>query len=622
MSRSAHPWNRASPVCWFAVLIWSSDRRDVRHAVAVLAQQVGARPEQRVVAAAREDRRRAEQRVGERVPVREVLAPGRSETDRNLGAGVVALGVHRRALEGLHVEGETERLHVLLDQRRLVRVRIGLVGDGQDVGTLRCVTDPVPVPVVLRLGHLRLRRRDVPGGVRRGVRVVVGQQVVLERVDHDVAGDLTHGLTAAERPHARLIQGEVDRLADVDVVERWCRHVERDVPDGVRRVDVQQRLQRGVGRVLAQDLRRDDAVHDAVQLAGLDLVVQVVVVAADRDGEPVRVGGTQTVGRRVVARVANELDRLPRLVAREGRLLVRRNREVEVLGTHELVGPGGHQETAVVLRVALRRTERRVADRRDRCRGWHREQVRQVAGRLAQGDHEGAVVGRLEPLDGVRLAGAEVGEAVDDVVVEVVAAHRRVGVGLALERANDVPGRHRHVRHRVSVVDAGLQRERVRQSVLRDLRKRARDVGLQVRAALGRGLAVVRQERPEQAAPVPRPRDRVVLLLWVERGAHVAQHRELDRAAGLELAGRARRRRGPGRAGATAVIATARRGDEAESGDERQYAQISPHVTPLSSPCSSSYRCPGRARSSYRSFRRVVPRLPPGLLSRNAASPD
>ena len=247
----------------------------------------------------------------------------------------------------------------------------------------------------------------------------------------------------------------------------------------------------------------------------------------------------------------------------------------------------------------------------------HREQVRQVAGRLRQRHHQRAVVGRLEALDRVGLSRAEVVEPVDDVVVEVVAAHRRVGVGLALERANDVPGRHADVAERIPVRHAALERERVGQAVRRDLRQRARDVGLQVGAALGGGPTVVRQERPEQTAPVPLPRHRVVLLLWVERGTHVAEHRELDGAARLELAARAGRRRRTGSPGSTPVIAATCRGDETEYGDERQYAEISPHVTPLSLSLVPTV-FPGRARvhllalqarRSFPPFRKAASRL-------------
>src|SRR4029450_11863952 len=93
------------------------------------------------------------------------------------------------------------------------------------------------------------------------------------------------------------------------------------------------------------------------------------------------------------------------------------------------------------------------------------------------------------------------------------------------------------------------------------------------------------------------PGDAVVLLLRVERCADVAEHPELDGAARLKLAGRARRR-GSGRTGPALLIAATCRGNEGERGDQRQYAEISLHVTPLSSSISSRVPpgpCPGTA---------------------------
>src|SRR6185503_3774601 len=107
------------------------------------------------------------------------------------------------------------------------------------------------------------------------------------------------------------------------------------------------------------------------------------------------------------------------------------------------------------------------------------------------------------------------------------------------------------------------------------------------------------------------------LLLRVERGTHVAEHRELDGAARLELAARAGRRRGTGSPGSTTVVAATCRGDQTEYRDERQYAEISPHVTPLSLSSSfqpSSRAEPGpstalQARRSFPPFRKAAFRL-------------
>ena len=74
--------------------------------------------------------------------------------------GVPALRVHRRPLERLDVERDPERLQVLLDQGRLVRVRVGLVRDRQDVVALRRVADPSPSSRT-RTPHRLLRRGHV-----------------------------------------------------------------------------------------------------------------------------------------------------------------------------------------------------------------------------------------------------------------------------------------------------------------------------------------------------------------------------------------------------------------------------------------------------------------------------
>ena len=157
---------------------------------------------------------------------------------------------------------------------------------------------------------------DVAASVGRRVRVVVLEQVVLQAVHHDVAGDLSEDRAAAELQEALLVQGPVERLADVDVVERRVRQVHLQEPDGVRRIGVDPILEVGVGRVLLDLVRGRDRVQAEVHVAGVDLQRDVLGRPADRGLDAVRVRRSQVVGRRVPGRVADQDDRTPGRVAR------------------------------------------------------------------------------------------------------------------------------------------------------------------------------------------------------------------------------------------------------------------------------------------------------------------
>ncbi len=114
-----------------------------------------------------------------------------------------------------------------------------------------------------------------------------------------------------------------------------------------------------------------------------------------------------------------------------------------------------------------------------------------------------------------------------------------------------------------------------------DLRQRRREIGLDLRAAFGRRLAVVREQRAQQATAVERPRDAVVLLLRVERLLYVGLHSELQRPTDRRLAGR----------GGTAVLrrlvrpASARARREGECEEERDepdaYRRSPEHAVPF-----------------------------------------
>ena len=246
-------------------------RDDRIRVVPALAQHVRGDPDHRVVAARLgADRGPAEQRGSEREPVRVVLAPGHARAQLPARVRVLALGVHRRALERLDLERDAKRLEALLEQGCLVRVRVRLVDHRQDVLARAVVADPVAVGVVLRLRHGLLGGRDVPATVRRGVGVVVGQLVALEAVHHDVPCELAEQRAAAELPEAFLVQRVVQGDPNVLVVERRRREVHLDVPNGIRGIRVDLVLELGIARVLPDLLGRRHAVeHHGRSIGGM-----------------------------------------------------------------------------------------------------------------------------------------------------------------------------------------------------------------------------------------------------------------------------------------------------------------------------------------------------------------
>ena len=208
---------------------------------------------------------------------------------------------------------------------------------------------------------------------------------------------------------------------------------------------------------------------------------------------------------------------------------------------------GTEKSSASCLRTCTGRF-RRGTDRsswcaRPRCRGrpWGRTGsagsarwpawriATAVSGRLRELDHERRVVRRRDAADRVGLPGAVVVEAFDHGVVERVSAGARLRVRLALDRADEVSRRDRHVLERRRVVDVRLDRERVRQTIARDRRERRREIGLQFVAALfGRQFLRLKQRAKEAALEVFE-RELVVLLLRVERRRDVARLCDVQR---------------------------------------------------------------------------------------------
>ena len=185
-----------------------------------------------------------------------------------------------------------------------------------------------------------------------------------------------------------LVHDEVHGLAHVDVVERGLGQVQRDVPRPVARADVQDRRQLLVLDVLADHLRR--LARDRVlELAGLDLVEDVVGVRVDRELEAVdevlaRLG---RVGRRVVVRVAHERQRRVRVEARD-RLERVAARRVERVRALEHVRAGRDQVATVL--AGLGEAARDLA--RDGAGGGHREAEGEVARRRRQREDDRLVV--------------------------------------------------------------------------------------------------------------------------------------------------------------------------------------------------------------------------------------
>jgi len=109
----------------------------------------------------------------------------------------------------------------------------------------------------------------------------------------------------------------------------------------------------------------------------------------------------------------------------------------------------------IPVEVRPRIAERRLAVRWDRGGSGHREQVWQVADRLAQRHHEGAVVGGFETGDRIRLAVAQGREPVDDAVLAGLAPYRRVGDGLAPQE--ELTAVHAEVRTSMSEISAQVR---------------------------------------------------------------------------------------------------------------------------------------------------------------------
>ena len=242
------------------------------------------------------------------------------------------------------------------------------------------------------------------------------------------------------------------------------------------------------------------------------------IVASIRSGY----ARTQPVGRGIVGRVADQDDRAAGHVTRDGLLVLGRHREVQVLAALEHVRARGDEEAAVVRGVTVRDAEHglRVGRvRRDRRGRRHREAPRHVARRLGDLDHERVVVGSRHPADRVGLARAVVVEPFDHGVVERVSARAGLRVGLALDRADEVLGGDLDVLQRRRVLDARLDRERVRQAVVGDGRQRRGQVRLELAAAVLDRDRLRRQQGAQEAALEVLERQLVVLLLRVERGA-------------------------------------------------------------------------------------------------------
>ena len=170
-------------------------------------------------------------------------------------------------------------------------------------------------------------------------------------------------LRAAEEPHhGRAVDGVVDRLAGLEVVERREPRVHRDVPH--RRQLVEEELLRILGRDLAQPVGRDREA-DPVGLAVLDLRDRGLTGQVEALGDLVGIAGGLCVGRPdLEVLVAHEDD----LVVRVVRLDHVRPRARDRLVALVLRGRGGrhdarerHRQLLQPLAVGLREVERHGA---------------------------------------------------------------------------------------------------------------------------------------------------------------------------------------------------------------------------------------------------------------------
>ena len=144
------------------------------------------------------------------------------------------------------------------------------------------------VRVVLGLGHLGLGLVQV----RTAVGAAVGNVVLQSgqhRVGDGVRGDVTEDLPPGQLEQPGLVDRPVHGLPDVDVVEGRDARVHVDVVGAERGVRVDERLEIRLGSVVADALRVGECVH-GVQLAGLDLVLEVVDRAAHGGVDLVHVG--------------------------------------------------------------------------------------------------------------------------------------------------------------------------------------------------------------------------------------------------------------------------------------------------------------------------------------------
>ena len=103
---------------------------------------------------------------------------------------------------------------------------------------------------VLRFRHLGLRPREIAVVARCRERREPGEPVAEQLVRHDVLGDRAGLCAAPGVTKRRPVHHPAHRPADVDIVERRLRHVERDVVEPVCGVDAGARPRlRGVLRV-------------------------------------------------------------------------------------------------------------------------------------------------------------------------------------------------------------------------------------------------------------------------------------------------------------------------------------------------------------------------------------
>ncbi len=267
-------------------------------------------------------------------------------------------------------------------------------------------------------------------------------------------------------------------------------------------------------------LRWGGAGEHEIDLAGVDSVREFDPIPAQGELDPIREGRSQRVRGRVPGGVPYQYERAPvndcalccqrRRDEAGGRLLlVRWQREVEIRGPLDHVRSGRDEEPPVVLVVAVRGSLR---DGRRRGQG---EPVREIARYLIEPDDERVIVRRLEPGDRIGIPGRVVVESADGRVVERVAAFRP-DVSRPLQRSNDIEGDDLRVVERRRVAEPLLEPEGPRQAVGRHLRESRGQVRPQLRSPFLDRLAVVRVERPEQAASVQLPPDEAVVALRIE----------------------------------------------------------------------------------------------------------